>query len=95
MNWNRLRLRAPAVLPALLLALFIGAQFELAGHLHADGTAFTDCYQCQSLSGQATLSSGGEIEFYPHAGLNLTPAPVATPFVVSYRLQARGPPLLS
>jgi hypothetical protein len=94
---DRLRqyLRAFGTLPAAVLVVFLAAQVELAGHLHAADDPVGDCAQCQHYNGHAVVSSGAEAPLPAPAVVSPDQPPVAAPVVPHYRRQARGPPALS
>lgn len=83
------------MLPALLLAVFIGAQIELVGHLHADDSPVADCLQCQFDDGQTVLPSNKLSALYASAN-RMSPQRIsAAAMANAYILKARGPPALS
>lgn len=82
-------------LTALSLALFLGAQFALAGHLHADDALVADCLQCQFDRGHAAIGVFSSAADAPRSSVVTTYA-VAAPYLCAcYRLPARGPPAIS
>jgi len=95
MSLSRPTSRVFGYLPALLLALFLGAQLELAAHLHADGNPVGDCVQCQFDSGHAAVPTA--VRAAPAPPLSALPGRVAVrPRVNSrYRPNPRGPPTRS
>jgi hypothetical protein len=89
------RSRTFKALPALLLAVFLGAQIGLAGHLHADDSSVADCLQCQFDSGHAVTSNNNGPITYATASVNPRQSLLAVPANAVYTLKARGPPALS
>jgi len=95
MDKLRQTLRTFGTLPAAVLLLFLAAQVELAGHLHAADDPIVDCAQCQHYSGDAVVSSSSAVPLsIPQPASPEQPLVVA-PVSTRYRLQARGPPALS
>ncbi len=87
--------RVTRLLPALLLAVLLGAQTVQAAHIHGDHLGTADCLQCQTDTGQAVLPVSGHTPVANCAGGNHQPAIALAPVSTHYRLAARGPPALS
>jgi hypothetical protein len=86
---------APRRLTALVLAVFLAAQFGLAGHLHADDGLVGDCLQCQFDHGHAADIAGSCAPDFP-TGVFFSARRLTAPHIVAcYRLPARGPPDIS
>lgn len=77
---------------ALLIAVLIGVQAGLIGHLHADDISVADCVQCQLDNSQAAIATPAPALPFFSAGLAATPRVAFAPFLSHYRLNARGPP---
>lgn len=95
-----LRLTSTKVRPhwatAIALVLFIGMQVALAGHLHADDCPISECSVCQFEHDQSAPSAQFDAAHAQVAGTNAAQPPLSfAPLSLRYRLNARGPPLLS
>lgn len=82
-------------LPALLLAVLLGAQVVQAAHVHADHLQGQDCVQCKLESGHAVVCEPVHPPSVAAAAVTPgLPVPLA-PVSNFFRLPSRGPPTLS